>query len=103
MRIKTVLIFLSFVCIVFLSGCASEPQTGHPSNKAWYKPGTSAEERGRDLAECQYASLVNGRSYSPIPANDAGAAIALGLLASSAENSRQNQIVQTCMTAMTVG
>lgn len=99
MRTKTLLIFLSLLCIVFLSGCASEPQTGHPSNTAWYQPGISAEQTKRDLAECQYASLVNGRSYSPIPANDAGAAIALGLLASSAENSRQNQIVQTCMTA----
>jgi len=34
-----------------------------------------------------------------IPAQDAGASIALGMLASSSENSRQNQIVQTCMVA----
>lgn len=97
MKIKTTLLFSSFVYIIFLSGCASTPQTGCSPKDAWYKPGISAEEQGRDLAECQYAALVNGRSYSPIPTQNAGAAIALGMLASSAENSRQNQIVQTCM------
>lgn len=99
MRVKIVRIFLSLVGVIFLSGCASEPQTGHPSNKAWYQAGISAEQTKRDLAECQYESLVNGQSYSPIPAATAGQAIALGMLASSAENSRENQIVQTCMAA----
>jgi lipoprotein NlpI len=99
MKIKPVLNFLSLVSIIFSSGCASEPQTGHPSNKAWYQAGISAEQTRRDLADCQNEALVNGRSYSPIPADSAGASIALGMLASSAENSRENQIVQTCMTA----
>ena len=99
MKNKTVLTFLSLVCIVFLTGCASAPQTGCNSKQAWYQAGISAEQTRRDLAECQYESLVNGRSYSPIPADTAGHAILLGMLASSSENSRQNQIVQTCMTA----
>jgi hypothetical protein len=98
MKIKTVLKFLSLVCIVFLSGCASV-KTGCPSDKTWYKSGTSAEERRRDLAMCQNEALVYGRSYSPIPADSAGQAIALGMLASAAESSRENKIIQTCMIA----
>jgi len=89
--------FLSLVCIIFLSGCASTPQTGCPSNKVWYQPGISAEQTKRDLAVCQNEALVYGRSYSPIPADSAGQAIALGMLASSAESSRENKIIQTCM------
>src|ERR1035437_428720 len=99
MRIKPVLNVLSLVGFIFFSGCASEPQTGKPSNKAWYQTGISAEQTTRDLADCQNEALVNGRSFSPIPAQDAGASIALGMLASSSEKSRQNQIVQTCMAA----
>jgi hypothetical protein len=99
MKIITVLKFLSLVSIIFLSGCASEPQTGSPSNKTWYQFGISDEQTKRDLAVCQYESLVNGQSYSPIPAATAGQAIALGMLASSSENNRENEIIQTCMIA----
>jgi TPR repeat protein len=100
MQNKTILTFLALVCIVFFyTGCASAPQTGCSSKQAWYQAGISAEQTRRDLAECQYESLVNGRSYSPIPADTAGHAVLLGMIASAAENSRQNQIVQTCMAA----
>ena len=34
----------------------------------------------RDLALCENEALVNGRAYSPVPANTAGQAIALGML-----------------------
>jgi TPR repeat protein len=95
-----VLNLLSLVGIILLSGCASsEPQTGGTSKQSWYQAGISAEQTRRDLADCQNEALVNGRSFSPIPAQDAGASIALGMLASSSEKSRQNQIVQTCMAA----
>ena len=99
MRTKTALILLSLASIIFLSGCTSTPQTGHPSSMAWYQADISVEQTRRDLADCQNESLVNGRAYSPIPAQDAGASIALGMLASSAENNRENEIVQTCMIA----
>jgi hypothetical protein len=86
-----------FLTVIIVVGCASEPPTGHPSNMAWYQAGISAEQTRRDLADCQNESLVNGRAYSPIPAQDAGASIALGMLASSAEYNRENEIVQSCM------
>src|SRR5882762_3277305 len=41
MRVKIVLIFLSLVGVIFLSGCASEPQAGKLSNKAGYHAGIS--------------------------------------------------------------
>jgi hypothetical protein len=53
----------------------------------------------RDLTDCQNESLVNGHAYSPIPAATAGQAIVLGMFASSAENNRENNIVQSCMIA----
>lgn len=99
LTVKTpwVLFGLFLLAMLAASGCSSV--STDLAKKAWYKPGTSAEERRRDLALCQNEALVNGQSYSPIPADTAGHAILLGMLASSSESSRENQIVQTCMTA----
>lgn len=62
----------------------------------WYRPGTSADQTRRDLAFCQNEALLNQRS-TIIQGNTLGQAIVLGALASSSENSRENQIVQNCM------
>lgn len=62
MKIKTVLNYLSLAIIIFLSGCASAPQTGCPSNKAWYQAGISAEQTRRDLAACQYEAFLEQRN-----------------------------------------
>jgi len=70
-----------------------------PKSMVWYRAETSVDETTRDLAACQNEALVNGHAYSPIPADTFGHAIILGMFASSSENSRENQIVQTCMTA----
>lgn len=90
--------FLSLVCIIFLSGCAS-PKTGCPSNQVWYQPGKNTEQTKRDLAACQNEALVYGHSYSPIPADSAGRAIALGMIDAGFESHRENKIVRTCMIA----
>jgi predicted CoA-binding protein len=88
--------------ILGICGCSTTektPSSGCPSNMVWYQPGVSAERARRDLAECQNQALINGQSYSPIPARTAGQAILLGMLASSSENKREYQIVSTCMMA----
>ena len=90
--------FLSLICIIFLSGCASTPPTGCPSNMAWYQPGVSAEQTRRDLAACQYEALLYERRTS-IQADSVGQAMLLNMVASSAENNRQNQMIQVCMAA----
>jgi len=94
---KSVLTFFSLIGIIFLSGCASKPQNGCPSNKIWYQPGVSAEQTRRDLADCQYQALLHERSTS-IQADTVGQAILLGMVASSAENNR-NEMIQACMAA----
>lgn len=99
MKIKTVLSFLSLVSIIFLSGCASyEPQTGCTSKQAWYQAGISAEQTRRDLAGCQYEALLNEHRYSS-QAQTAGESMLWGMMASSVEKQRQNQLIETCMTA----
>jgi hypothetical protein len=99
MRTKTVLLVISAICIAYLSGCVSGPKTANYSNMVWYQPGASAEETRRDLAVCQNEALVNGRAYSPVPAERVSTSILLGMMASSSENNRENEIVQTCMIA----
>jgi hypothetical protein len=88
----------ALVAIAILNqGCASNSP---PKNILWSTPpGTSEEQFRRDVAACKNEALVNGRAYSPIPANTAGEAIVLGMFASSAENNREFQIFTTCMEA----
>ena len=100
MKIKTVLTFLSIVSIIFLSGCASAPPpTGHPSNMAWYQPGASAEQTRRDLTACQYYAMVNAGGYS-VQGDTVGQTMVLGMFAQSAQQSRENQLIQSRMTAL---
>jgi TPR repeat protein len=100
MKIKAVPYYLSLVSIIFLSGCASAPPpTGHPSNMAWYQPGVSAEQIERDLAACQYYAMVNAGGYS-VQGDTVGQTMLLGMFAQSAQQSRENQMVQTRMTAL---
>ena len=100
MKTKTVPILLSLISIVFLSGCASAPPpTGHPSNMAWYQPGVSADQTVRDLAACQYYAMVNAGGYS-VQGDTVGQTMLLGAFAQSAQQSRENQMVQTRMTAL---
>ena len=93
---RTYLTVVLAIVALFNQGCATNSSQ---QNYVWYMPGASAEQTRRDLAACQNEALVNGRAYSPIPANTVGQAIVLGMFASSAENNRENQIVQTCMIA----
>jgi lipoprotein NlpI len=92
MRIKTV---LPIICFAFLVGCASEPQTGHPSNMAWYQAGISADQIRRDLADCQNESLAYGKS-SIFAGESSGGGVIIDYIA---EQARQNNIVQSCMIA----
>ena len=94
-----IIIGLAIIDVICISGCASDPQTGHTSNQTWYQAGTSAEQVKRDLAGCQNEALVYGRSYSPIASSDPGASIALGVLAAGSEANREKQIIKTCMEA----
>jgi hypothetical protein len=100
MRTSTIWLFsLTLVIVaVVLAGCASE-KNGCPSGKVWYRPDTSIEQTRLDLAICQHEALVYGRSYAPIPADSAGRAIALGLIASAAESSRENKLIASGMIA----
>ncbi len=99
MKTKPFLILLSIIPIVFLSGCSSEPPAGHPSNTAWYQPGVSAEQTERDLAACQYDAMVNAGGYS-VQGNTVGQTVLLGMFAQSAQRSRENQMIQSRMTAL---
>jgi uncharacterized protein YceK len=58
---KNSISFLIILVLFTLSGCSSV-KTGSPSDKTWYKPGTSAEERMRDLAMCQNEAAAYGNS-----------------------------------------
>ena len=99
MKVKIALNLLSLVGIILVSGCASsEPQTGGTSKQAWYQAGMSAEQSRRDLADCQYQALLYERRTS-VQGETVGQAMLLGMVASSADNNRQNQMIQSCMTA----
>lgn len=93
---KNSISFFVILALFTLSGCSSV-KTGCPSDKTWYKAGTSAEERMRDLAMCQNEAAAYGRSYTPAPVDGAGRAIVLGWIDSAAESHRENKIVETCM------
>jgi len=89
-----------FLALIYVAGCASAPPpTGHPSNMAWYQPGVSAEQTERDLAACQYYAMVNAGGYS-VQGDTVGQTMVLGMFAQSAQQSRENQMVQTRMTAL---
>jgi len=95
---KIILNFLLFIGIIFISGCASEPQTGCTSKQAWYQAGISADQTRRDLGACQYEAMLYERRTS-IQADTVGQTMLLGMMASSAESSRESEMIQACMTA----
>jgi lipoprotein NlpI len=89
-----------FLALIYIAGCASAPPpTGHPSNMAWYQPGVSAEQTGRDLAACQYYAMVNAGGYS-VQGDTVGQTMLLGVIAQSAQQSRENQLIQSRMIAL---
>lgn len=89
-----------FLALIYVAGCASAPPpTGHPSNMAWYQPGITAEQTKRDLAACQYYALVNAGGYS-VQGDTVGQTMLLGMLAQSAQQSRENQMIQSRMVAL---
>lgn len=99
MKIKIVLHLLSLVGIILFSGCASsEPQTGCTPKQAWYQAGISAEQTRRDLAACQYESMLNEKSTS-VSGATLGQTLVLDAIVSSEQNNRKNQMIQACMTA----
>jgi hypothetical protein len=95
---RTVSVFLSISCIVFLCGCAS-PKTGCSSNQTWYQPDKTGQQTMRDLAMCQNEALAYGRSPN-MGSGDGGARdVAFAMIANGSESRRQNDIVKTCMIA----
>jgi lipoprotein NlpI len=89
-----------FLTLIYVAGCASAPPpTGHPSNMAWYQPGVSAEQTGRDLAACQYYAMVNAGGYS-VQGDTVGQTMVLGMFAQSAQQNRENQMIQSRMAAL---
>ncbi len=89
-----------FLTLIYVAGCASTPPpTGHPSNMAWYQPGVSAQQTDRDLATCQYYAEANEGGYS-VQGNTVGQTMLLGMFAQSAQQSRENQMIQSRMTAL---
>jgi lipoprotein NlpI len=97
---KTKWCIAGFLTVMFIAGCASAPPpTGHPSNMAWYQPGVSAEQTGRDLAASQYYAMVNAGGYS-VQGDTVGQTMLLGMFAQSAQQSRENQLIQSRMAAL---
>jgi hypothetical protein len=94
---KKIGIFLTIAVLV--SGCASGPPPGHPSNMTWYQPGVSAEQTERDLAACQYNAIVNAGGYS-VQGSTLGQTMLLGMVAQSAQQNKESLMVQSQMAAL---
>ena len=89
-----------FLTLIYVAGCASAPPpTGHPSSMTWYQPGVSAGQTERDLAACQYYAMVNAGGYS-VQGDTLGQTMVLGMVAQSAQQSRENQLIQSRMTSL---
>jgi hypothetical protein len=87
------------VFIGFIAGCSTTaPPTGYSSDKAWYRADASADELRRDLAQCQYEALLTRRTTS-VYGNTLGQTILLKMVADSSEDSKENQMVASCMSA----
>lgn len=85
--------------ILALTGCVSStPQTGCAPKQTWYQLGVSADQTRRDLADCQYQSMLNEKNTF-VAGGTLGQTLFLSQIVESNQKNRQSQMIQVCMTA----
>ena len=95
---KSLCLFGLILAIISIVGCSTTTPTGCPSNQVWFRPNTTAEETQHDLALCQYDAISTRRATS-VYGDTVGQTILLKMVADSSEDSKENQMIASCMTA----
>jgi len=97
---KSAIQILSLTAFIgFFAGCSTTtPPSGCSSDKAWYRADASAGELQHDLAQCQYDALLTRRTTS-VYGDTLGQTLLLRMVADSSEESKENQMIASCMSA----